>query len=222
MSAIGEKRQRSEPAADGRRLRGDQSRAAVLQRAVRIASTDGLEGLTIGRLAADLGISKGNITVLFGDKEALQLRTLDWAIDEFVERVVAPLRDVASPTKRLIGLCDGWFDFVETRVLPGGCMTIASTSEYRARPGAIQDRVKAHRDAWLQLLTKTVAAAKEAGEMRSEVDPGQVAFEITAFQSAANSASLIGDPATFKRARRTCRRLIDSLATAPGPRRAGH
>jgi len=203
----------SEP--DGRRRRGDQSRAQVLGRAIQVASVQGLSGLTIGGLAADLGISKGNITVLFGDKESLQVRTLDAAVDLFVEKVIAPARKVASPRRRLLRMCDGWFDFVEDRVLPGGCMLQASMNEYRARPGPVQDRVKAHRTAWFQLLEQAVAAGKAAGEFRVDADPEQVAFEINAFQAAANAACLLGDGKSFKRARKACRNLVAALTPEP-------
>ncbi|MGH7987213.1 MAG: TetR/AcrR family transcriptional regulator [Candidatus Binataceae bacterium] len=187
---------------DGRRQRGEQARAAVLQRAMQVASTQGLEGLTIGSLANDLGISKGNITVLFGDKESLQLKTLDSAVEVFIGHVIAPHYGFKSPLKRLKAWCGAWFDYVERRILPGGCMLYGTMSEYRARPGAVQERVKHHRMAWTRLLVGAVREAVAAGELKSSADAEQLVFELIAFQSAANTAALLGDEAFFRRARR--------------------
>jgi AcrR family transcriptional regulator len=205
------------PASDGRKRRGDKSRAAVLARAIQVASSEGLEGLTIGRLAADVGISKGNITVLFGDKIALQIATLHAAVGVFVEHVVAPARVHAAPLAKLRALTDGWFTYVETRILPGGCMLHGASSEYRARPGVIQDHVKASWSAWRDLLAQTVREAQSANEIQAEADADQLVFEILAFHSAANVASLLGDTAAFHRARRATSDRISRLTIADLP-----
>src|SRR5260370_1102985 len=126
---------------DGRRRRGLKARANVLNRAIDVASKNGLGGLTIGGLATDLDISKGNITILFGDKESLQLRTLDAAMDIFSSKVVRPAMTERSPLKRLQKLCNLWFDSVEQRLFAGGCMLSAASNEYRARPRLVQNRL---------------------------------------------------------------------------------
>lgn len=193
----------NENALDGRHRRGAKARAAVLAQAMQMASVQGLEGLTIGALASELAISKGNITVLFGDKQALQLRTLDAAVEVFVSHVIAPYVTIRSPIERLKRYCDGWFDYVEKRVFAGGCFLFATSNEYRARPGPIQDRVKEHRCAWCTLLTTTARDAMIEGEIAADVDIDQMIFELIAFQSAANTALLLGDNEQFLRARRT-------------------
>jgi AcrR family transcriptional regulator len=203
---------------DGRRRRGAKARASILARAIDVASTDGLEGLTIGRLASDVGISKGNIAVLFHGKVALQLATLDAATDVFVARVVTPALTGSTPLQRLRALCDGWFDYVQRRTFPGGCMLYATSNEYRARPGAIQDRVKHHREAWHRLLAATIKAAQQAGEIRVDLAASQLVFELTAFQSAANTAALLGDRQTFVRARRSTRERIVAATERGGSR----
>lgn len=213
------KKQSDAVATDGRRIRGDRSRATILARAVNVASTDGLDGLTIGTLASDVGISKGNISVLFGDKEALQLATLDAATEIFVAKVVTPALRHASSLERLRRLSDGWFDYVDCRTFPGGCMLYATANEYRARPGRIQDRVNHHRAAWIRLLTATVRDAQKIGQIRNDVDPDQLVFELTAFQSAANTAALLGDQAAFVRARRTSRERIAAAAVRGAARK---
>jgi AcrR family transcriptional regulator len=198
--------------ADGRRVRGEKARAVILKRAIEMASVRGLEGLTIGELAGELAISKGNITALFRDKEELQIKTLDAAVDIFVAHVVRPALADSSPLRRLALLSDRWFDYVEQRVFPGGCMLHAATNEYRTRPGAIQDCVNRHRKAWSRLLARTAAEAVAALEMAANTDVEQLVFELTAFQSAANAAALLGDQPAFVRARRTSAARIAALA----------
>jgi AcrR family transcriptional regulator len=197
---------------DGRHRRGAKARTTVLRHAMDVASVKGLEGVTIGGLADDLGISKGNITSLFGGKEELQLRTLDGALDIFIEQVVRPGSAAGSPLQRLHRFCEGWFDIVDRRVFPGGCMLYATTNEYRARPGPIQDRVNHHRNAWTRLLTSTAQRALDAKELKAGADVDQLVFELTSYQSLANTAALLGDQALFARARQTSRKRIASAA----------
>jgi AcrR family transcriptional regulator len=193
----------SGPSSDRRRQRGERSRVAILEAAMRRASVDGLEGLTIGRLATDLGISKSNIGVLFGDKQNLQMRTIDFAMQRFVEGALAPLARLPSPVERLKACCMAWFDFVERRILPGGCLLYASISEFRARPGAVQDRVKHHFDTWTDQLRTHARDAAASGHLQAVTDVDQLVFDLIAYQSAANAAYLLGDWATFRRARRS-------------------
>jgi AcrR family transcriptional regulator len=197
---------------DGRRRRGAAARASILAHAVKVASVDGLEGVTIGGLASALGISKGNISVLFGDKLTLQLKTLDAAANIFRASIVSPALREASPRRRLHRLCDGWFGYVEQRVLPGGCMMYATANEYRARPGPIRDQVIELREGWHRLLGAAVRDAQAAGEIRGDIDVRQLVFELTALQAAANTAALLGDAASFSRARTTSARRIEEAA----------
>jgi AcrR family transcriptional regulator len=200
---------------DGRRRRGAKARTTVLRHAMDVASVKGLEGVTIGGLADDLGISKGNITTLFADKEEMQLKTLDGAVAIFIEQVVRPSSAADSPLQRLSRFCESWFDYVDRRVFPGGCMLYATTNEYRARPGPIQDRVNHHRRAWTKLLTGTAQRALAANELKAGTDVDQLVFELTSYQSLANTAALLGDQALFARARQTSRDRIASAARSP-------
>lgn len=202
---------------DGRRQRGDRARAKILDCSTTIASTEGLGGLTIGRVASEAGVSKGNITVLFGDKESLQIATIDRAAELFIASVVEPARRKSSPLERLLALVEGWFDFVEEKVLPGGCFISAASSEYRAKPGRIRERISDHRAAIAQRFRAFIAEAKACGQARPDADDAQVAFELMAFQAAANVAALMGDRPTFDRARRTSLDRIGSIATGPLP-----
>ncbi|WP_298254956.1 TetR/AcrR family transcriptional regulator [Bradyrhizobium sp.] len=196
---------------DGRRRRGLKARGNVLGRAIDVASKNGLEALTLGSLASDLGISKGNITILFGDKEALQLKTLDAAIDIFTTKVVRPAMIESSPILQLQKLCSLWFDSVEQRLFPGGCIISAMSNEYRARRGPIHERVKYHRDAWHALFANTVRAAIKEGEIDPVQDVNQLVFELLAYQLAANTASLLGDKRFFLIAKRSTRARIAGI-----------
>ena len=196
---------------DGRRRRGARKRAAVLERAVEVASTKGLEGLTIGQLAADLGISKGHLTVLFPSKEALQIATLEAAMARFADEVVARGERARSPLTRVGGLCGAWFRYVARRVFPGGCFLYATANEYRARPGPIRDRVRQHRAGWNRRLAAAIRDGQRAGQIRKTIDAAGVVVELTAYQAGENLAALLGDRAAFRRAERATRECIRGL-----------
>lgn len=199
---------------NARRLRGDKSRARILGHSTLIASELGLEGLSIGRVAEAAGVGKGNIQVLFNDKETLQLATLEQAVEVYNAAVTDPAMSRNTPLERLVALVTGWFAFVEKRVLPGGCFMHAVSSEYRLRPGRVRDRVNEHRAAIRDRLRRVIADARAAGEMRKDVDAEQLIFELIASEAAANVALLMGDTQEFTRARSTSLDRIRAAATA--------
>lgn len=199
---------------DRRKARGAKSRALILEHAAAIASTDGLDGLTIGRLAAEAGVAKSNVQVLFGDKEALQLATIDWVGQVYDTTIVEPAKRDASPLSRVRGMVENWFAFVERRDLPGGCFMNAVSSEFRARPGAIRDRVAARRAEKRRRYVETLGEAQRLGEIRPDVDVGELAFELLAFQALANVAFTIGDDAEFQRARAISHKRLDAAGRA--------
>ncbi|MFC3694971.1 TetR/AcrR family transcriptional regulator [Chenggangzhangella methanolivorans] len=196
---------------DRRKRRGAQSRQRVLEHAAAIASVDGLEGLTIGRLAAEAGVAKGNIQVLFGDKQSLQLATVDFVRAVHVAAIVEPALAEASPVARLRSMVERWFDFVEARELPGGCFMNAVASEFRARPGAVRDRVAAHRADKRRRYVEAIREGQAAGEIDADANPGQLTFELLAFQALANVAVTIGDDAEFEQARASSLALLDGV-----------
>jgi AcrR family transcriptional regulator len=205
---------------NGRSERGDRARAQVLAHATLIASMTGLEGLSMGRVAAEAGVGKGNIQVLFGDKEALQLATLEGAVDLFEAAVVVPAMGKKSPLARLLALVEGWFDFVESRALPGGCFMNAVSNEYRTRPGRIRDQIRKHRSTIRDRLRKLIVEAKEAGELRADVDVEQLVFDLIAIEAAANIAALMGETKEFDRARSTSLDRIRVAMRSPRPKRS--
>ena len=176
---------------NGRRLRGARARAEILVRSARIASIDGLERLSIGRVAAEAGVGKGNIQVLFGDKESLQLATLEKAVELFSSTVIFPAMTKKTALAKLLALVEGWFDYVEKRTLPGGCFVNAVSNEYRAREGRVRDRIVEHRVATRDRYRKLITDAKSAGELRADTDVEQLVFELVANEAVANVAALM-------------------------------
>ena len=179
---------------DGRRARGQRTRASILQSAADIASVDGLEGLTIGRLARDLQMSKSGLFAHFGSKEELQLATYEAAAERFAERVVSPALQEPRGRARAEALVANWLGYMRDEVFPGGCFFTAVRTEFDSRPpGPVRDAIVAGHRRWLDTLARVVG-----GE-----DPEQLAYEIDALGMAANlDFQLHRDPAAFDRAER--------------------
>lgn len=185
------------------------TRAAVTDAAVDRASVDGLEGLTIGALAGEVGMSKSSLFSLFGSKEDLQRAALEAAVEQFTREVWAPVADRPPGRERLLALCDSWLDYHRREVLPGGCFLTTATIEFDARPGPLRDAVAAVMRRWLGLLENEAAVAIEAGELPGGLDPGDIAFELNALAAAGSYGfQLNRDPEAFERARRSMRRVL--------------
>jgi AcrR family transcriptional regulator len=184
------------------------TREAILERAVDIASTQGLEGLTIGRLASELGLSKSGLFGHFGSKEELQLATIRQAATRFIKQVVEPAYREPEGREQLRALCEGYLDHLESGVFPGGCFWAAASAEFDGRPGPVRDAVRDASAAWLGELERQ---ARTAGAE----DPRQLAFELHALVAAANwSSQLFEDRAAFDRARLAMNRLLGANAVA--------
>lgn len=205
-------------AIDGRVLRGEQTRATVLAHAMGVASVEGLEGLSIGRLASELEVSKSGVFARFGSKEELQLATVEAAREIFVDRVVRPALESPPGLGRLWRLCDGWLAYSRDRVFPGGCFFFAAAAEYDARPGRVRDAVAGALAAWSALLERTAEDARQLGQLRSTCDSRQLAFELDAMVSAANARSVLHDDDTaYDLAETAVRTRLRTLATDPTP-----
>jgi AcrR family transcriptional regulator len=203
---------------DGRLVRGDQTRRAVLRRAVDIASVDGLEGLSIGRLAKDLEISKSGLFAHFGSKEELQLATVRAARSIYAEAVVVPALAVPPGLARVWTLSECWLDYSRRRVFPGGCFFAKTSHEFGARRGVVRDYLAEVNAEWMGLIEQTVAEAVDLGELAA--DSSALAFELNAFYDSANLASLLrSDHDTiYGQARASIRARLDSAAPAGVPR----
>jgi AcrR family transcriptional regulator len=178
---------------DGRRVRGDQARAVILERAADIASAEGLEGLSLGRLAIECAISKSNVAALFGGKHQLQLAAVAHASAVFQEHVVAPTLDVEGGRTRLLALYRNWIDYSRRRVFSGGCFFAAVGAEFDAQHGEVRDVLQRGRRAWLALQVDLVIDAQNEGELDGQLDPVQLVFELDACMIAANGHSLLLD-----------------------------
>ena len=181
---------------DGRRERGRQTRASILATAANVASVDGLEGLTIGRLASELGMSKSGLFAHFGSKEELQLATISAAREIYVQHVVEPARTEPAGVPRLRALVRAWRDYMTAKVFAGGCFFTAIRAEFDSRPsGAVRDAIVEQQVEWSALLAHHVGRAIEAGQLRPDTDPDELAFEIDALISASKVRyQLTGDP----------------------------
>jgi len=204
-------------AATGRKARGASTRQCILETAVHVASAEGLEGLTIGRLATELSMSKSGLFAHFGSKEDLQLATVEAARTVFIREVIAPAFKAESGLTRLWKLCDIWLNYVRDGVFRGGCFFAAAAAEFDGRPGPVRDRIAEIMKEWLATLRQAIVEAQTAGQLQNDVDPAQLAFEFNALELGANWAfQLHGDRQAFARAREAILERLRRHATRSG------
>jgi AcrR family transcriptional regulator len=186
--------------------KGADTRAAILARALDRASVDGLEGLTIGQLAAELEMSKSGVFAHFGSKQELQLATVAAAAERFRGAVIEPALQAPAGARRLRAMARAYLVHLESEDYSGGCFWAATSAEYDDRPGPVRDAVVGALDAWLGELERQ---ARLAGSP----DPGRFAFELYAVVMGANSRYRIsGDRAVFGYAREAIERLLGELS----------
>jgi AcrR family transcriptional regulator len=177
-------------------------RDAILERAVEVASEEGIEGLTIGRLSSELGLSNSGLFGHFGSKEELQLAAVDAASAIFVREVIEPALAEPDGAPRLRAYCESWVGYLERKVFSGGCFFAAASTEFDGRPGPVRDKLRDGQAAWLAELAKqaTLAGAD---------DPEQLVFEVSSLVQGANAAyQLFEDEDAFDRARRAIERIL--------------
>ena len=194
----------SETTQTARRTRsdGERSRKAILDAAGQLATVDGLEGLTIGRLADHIGMSKSGLYAHFGSKEELQVATVAAAEEVFEADVVEPARTAAPGVPRLRALSERFLSHVERGVFPGGCFFASVLSEFDTRPGRVRDRVAAYLGGWHGRLRAEVVTAQESDELDPELDTDQIVFEVESALLLANTRWVLSpDPAVMSRAR---------------------
>jgi AcrR family transcriptional regulator len=199
-------------------MKGQRTRASILQHAVDLASLEGLEGLTIGRLAEELQMSKSGLFAHFGSKEELQLAAIDAAGERFIDEVVRPALSAPRGYPRLVAVCNSWLDYVRRRVFPGGCFFAAASFEFDGRPGPVRDAVAKQMDDWFAMLEKAIRMAKDEGHLDADVDPAQLAFELNALFFGANFAyNLRHDAEAFARAKRAIEQRLESVKSEMPP-----
>jgi AcrR family transcriptional regulator len=189
--------------------KGEKTRDAILDRALRMASEVGLEGLTIGRLADALDLSKSGLFAHFDSKENLQVETLDRAAERFVEAVVRPALAAPAGEPRLRALFENWLEWPKRVRQPGGCIFAAAAAELDDRPGPARDRLVELQREWLGTIERVVCRAQEVGHLRTDLDAAQLAFELHGIGLAWNfHARLLRDPRARERAVAAFERLV--------------
>jgi AcrR family transcriptional regulator len=202
----------------GRRTKGEQTRQAILAHALALASKVGCEGLTIGRLAQDLRLSKSGLFAHFQAKETLQVQVLQTAAERFVEEVVRPALKVARGERRVRALFERWLAWEGSPALPGGCPFVAAAAELDDRPGPARDfLVQSQRD-WLDVLANTARTAVREGHFRADLDPDQFAHDLNALMLGYHHAArLMRDSRAAGRARTAFEALLRDARGAPAP-----
>src|SRR5262249_13385365 len=153
--------------------KGQMSRTAILLAAAKLATTKGLDGLSIGDLAAEVGMSKSGLYAHFRSKEDLELATIKTAAEIFDREVLGPAPAAPAGSQRLRALVDSFLAYLERRVFPGGCFFAAVAMELDTRPGLARDRVVAVQQKWLSLLKQSFLDAQAIGEIDSRADVAQ-------------------------------------------------
>jgi len=201
---------------DRRRLRGMRTRQAILVHAARVGSAEGLEAVSLQRLAGDLGISKSGLFAHFGSKEELHMATIEAAAQIFTDEVLRPALQVPRGLGRVWALCNSWLSYLERGVFPGGCFFWAVAEEFDSRrPGPVRDSVLEKKNYWSYSLQRAVREAQAAGEIDPGVDPEQLAWELDSLLGGANSG-FKGDDGVraIERGRRAIRDRLSRAATA--------
>ncbi|HYK02479.1 MAG TPA: TetR/AcrR family transcriptional regulator [Thermoanaerobaculia bacterium] len=195
-------------------MKGERTRQSILEKAVDVASLEGLEGLTIGRLADELKMSKSGLFAHFGSKEELQLATVEAASQRYIAEIFAPALKQPRGYPRLVAICDSWLSYIKRGVFPGGCFFAAASFEFDSRPGAVRDFVRRLMDDWIGALEKAIRMAQEEGHLDPDVDPGQLAFELNSLFFGANFAHYLrNDTLALEKAERAVRTRLEALRT---------
>ncbi len=192
--------------------KGQRTRNSILEVAAALATEEGLDPLSIGRLAEATQMSKSGLFAHFGSKEELQLATVDHAAKLFVAEVIDPARSAPRGLARIWALCDHMIGYAERQVFPGGCFFAATSFEFNNRPGPVRDRIEEMIRSWRSYLEHAVEQAQEAGELDAKVSAREIAFQLDAFAQASNAQyQLFRDPQVFDDARRAIQERLESL-----------
>jgi len=187
----------------GRRQRsdGERSRRAILATATRLASTRGLDRLSIGDLADEVGMSKSGLYAHFGSKEELQLATIDAAEEIFDRVVIAPSEQAEPGLPAVIVLADAFLDHLRDKVFPGGCFFACASAEMHMQPGPVKDRIAEFDGRWRSRFAQNLELARDAGDLPPDEDIDALVFDIDALLYYAHGAfSFRDDPAVLERA----------------------
>src|SRR3954469_11957101 len=206
----------------GRKPRADgvQSRQAILDAAVNLATTRGLEGLSVGELAQHIGMSKSGLYAHFKSKEELELATIEAAAEIFQREVLTPAGASPDGLGRVWALCEAFLGHLERRVFPGGCFFATVSAQLASRPGRARDRVMEVQQQWLVQFTEALGQAVEGDELPRDTDIDQLVFEITAMMVRANFTWIVtGDTRVLDQARSGIGHVLERVVGQPGSKR---
>ena len=196
--------------------KGEASRATILLTAAKLATTKGLDGLSIGELAAEVGMSKSGLYAHFKSKEELELATIETAAAIFDREVLQPAAGAPAGTERLAALVEAFLAHLERKVYPGGCFFAAVASELDTRPGPARDRVAQILDKWQSLFRQCLLDAQASGEIDPKAEIAQAVFEVQAMLLAGNFQFVMtNDPLRLTQARKGVEHVLARLATHP-------
>lgn len=196
--------------------KGDATRAAILDRALASTSRVGIDGISIGTLAHDVGMSKSGLYAHFDSKEDLQLKILELAIERFIDTVIRPALTAPRGAPRVRSLIEHWMRWEDASFLPGGCVFISLANELDDQPGPLRDRLVDSQGQWLAALAKAARLAQEEGHFRDDLDPEQFAYELySVILGYHHFRRLLRDPAARRRVQHALDDLLESAA-APG------
>ena len=192
-----------------RRSDGERSRNAILREAAQLATVEGINGLSIGRLAESVGMSKSGLFAHFGSKEELQLATIETARALFNELVIEPASHAPTAYQRLRELIENFLQHVQDKVYPGGCFYISVGAELGAQSGPVRDEAVGLSGEWMQLVVSTIREAQADGDIAAAEDPEQLGFELTGYLLLGNTQFVVTQkPAALDRARRAVERRL--------------
>ena len=176
------------------KARGNETYSNIIKASLKLASVEGLDGISIGKLANEVGMSKSGLFSHFGSKKGLQLATLDAASEVFIEYVVIPAKKHTPPgIKRLWSFCEHWLLYIQKRIFPGGCFFSSVSAEYDDRPGVIHDKIAKIMKSWMNRLSQEIKYCQKKGEIKKEVKPDQIAFFFQSLVMGANWAYQLYD-----------------------------
>jgi AcrR family transcriptional regulator len=199
--------------------KGDATREAILEQAAQVASRRGLEGLTIGTLAAELDLSKSGLFAHFRSKEALQVQTLRFAARLFVDRVVRPALMAPRGARRLRALFERWLEWARADILKGGCLFVAAATELDDREGPARDELVRQQREWIELIANVARTGVAEGDFRADLDTEQLAHDLHSLMLGYHhTRRLLRDPRADERARRAFEGLMEAASAEEAPR----